>query len=335
MSIKSIACAGAIVAAATVLGATAAGGPVAASTRSNTAATPAATHTAAVQSQAITCDTTSNGKTATFYAGPSASYTYDRVFSAAAAVPGLNDYTPQGIAAWNNWDGKGHDLLLVTEYWTGQRSRVYAIDTATGKTVQSVEIAETHGGGIAVGGGWIWISGAGQSIRKYSPSTMRSAFAHQGSPLYVAQVGTARSVYGASFMSYYGGYIYSGRFNDTGRDKMYRYKIASNGTLTTGTSYQVPTKTQGLIVTGTDFIFSTSYGRTNRGNIYVARRGYSSLDGARLHCFRSPSMNEGMTLHGSTAYLVFESGSWEYRASALNPIVRLHRTSLSTLQNLI
>ncbi len=79
-----------------------------------------------------------------------------------------------------------------------------------------------------------------------------------GTPL-VKPVGNERKVYGASFLTSYGGYLWSGKFNNKGRDKMYQYKINSNGSLTTiKKAWEVPTKTQGLLVTGSHFIFSTS-----------------------------------------------------------------------------
>jgi anti-anti-sigma factor len=76
------------------------------------------------------------------------------------------------------------------------------------------------------------------------------------------------------------------------------YTVASNGALTTVPGgYEIPSKTQGVAVTASRFIVSTSYGRTNRGNLYV----------------------------------VFESGSYEYRAGARNPITRLHKAATSSL----
>ena len=297
----------------------------------------AAPAVAAVTAKAITCSTSSSGKSASFYSGPSVSYAYDRRFSATKAiVPNLDTHTPQGVAMWHNWDGKGHDLLLVTAYRDGARAYVHGIDRATGAHINTAEIAATHAGGIAISGNWIFISGAGQSIRKYRTSDMRLAMNHRRGHLYISSVGTPRAVHGASFLSTYGGYLYAGLFNPTGRDRMYAYKIASNGSLTTQPGgYQIPTKTQGVAVTGTRFIFSTSYGRRNRGNIYVVKRGYSSLDSAKLYCFRSPSMNEGVTSYGSTLYVTFESGSYEYRSTALNPITRLHKAAMSSLTNLV
>jgi hypothetical protein len=115
----------------------------------------------------------------------------------------------------------------------------------------------------------------------------------------LAQVGTARTVYGASFLTGYGDSLWSGRFNDDGRDQMYEYKIGSDGSLTTvSQAWEVPAKTQGLLVTGSHFVFSTSYGREKRSNLYVVKRGQPDLDRARLSCIRAPSMSEGLTEYG-------------------------------------
>lgn len=46
-----------------------------------------------------------------------------------------------------------------------------------------------------------------------------------------------------------GSYLFSGKFNETGRDRMYAYQVNSDGSLTTQSGgYQVPMKTQGVAV---------------------------------------------------------------------------------------
>lgn len=292
----------------------------------------AATQSASVTA-AISCSTALGGKD--FYDGPSASKMYNDRFTNSAAVPNLSTYTPQGIGTWWNWDGS-KDLLLVTEYRTGARSRIVGIDPATNKTVGVVAIDATHGGGITTSNGWAFVQGSTNGIRKYKLSTLKTAMKAAGTP-YIKPVGAERKVYGASFLTSYGGYIWSGKFNDKGRDKMYQYKINSNGSLTTiNKAWEVPTKTQGLLVTGTHFIFSTSYGRTNRSNLYVVRRGQPDLDKAKLKCFRAPSMSEGITEFGGRAYLVFESGSHLYAGDSktLNVIKSLHKATISSLTKL-
>lgn len=295
----------------------------------------AATQTAqaAAATTAISCSTTVGGRD--FYDGPSASKVYNDRFTASAAVPNLSTYTPQGIGTWWNWDGK-KNLLLVTAYRSGARSQIIGIDPATNKTVGVVAIDATHGGGITTSNGWAFVQGSTNGIRKYKLSTLKTAMKAAGTP-YIKPVGAERKVYGASFLTSYGGYIWSGKFNDKGRDKMYQYKINSNGSLTTiNKAWEVPTKTQGLLVTGTHFVFSTSYGRTNRSNLYVVRRGQPDLDKAKLKCFRAPSMSEGITEYGGRAYLVFESGSHLYAGDpkTLNVIKNLHKATISSLTSL-
>lgn len=282
---------------------------------------------------AISCSTATGGNP--FYDGPSASKVYDARFSGSAAVPNLSSYTPQGIGTWWNWDGS-KDLLLVTSYRKGANTQIIGIDPATNKTVGVVAIAETHGGGITTSNGWAFVQGSTNGIRKYKLSALKTAMKAAGTP-YLKAVGSERKVYGASFLTSYGGYVWSGKFNETGRDKMYQYKINTDGSLTTiNKAWEIPTKTQGLLVTGTHFVFSTSYGRTNRSNLYVVRRGQPDLDKAKLSCFRAPSMSEGITEYGGKAYLVFESGSHLYRGDSktLNVITHLHKATITSLTGL-
>jgi hypothetical protein len=287
--------------------------------------------TAAPAAAAISCSTAASSGNGPFYAGPDASTAYDRAFSRSFRLPDLSTHIPQGVATWRNWDGKGHNIFLVSSYHPGQHARIYGI-TPGGDLVGTLEIADTHAGGIAVVGNWVFVQNTATSIRKYRTSDIRLGLNHRRGYLYVKSVGTPRNVYGASFMTAYGGYLFSGKFNENGRDRMYAYKVNSNGTLATQPGgYQVPMKTQGVAVLGDRFIFSTSYGRGDRGNIYVVKRGYSNLDSAKLRCFRSPSMNEGMTTYGNYVYVVFESGSYAYRSGARNPIVYAHKGDLGKL----
>lgn len=304
--------------------------------------TAAITVAAAPAQAAISCYTsTDNGST--WYDGPSASYRYDARFSNGPYVSPyvLDRKTPQGLATWHNWAGGTDDLLIYTAYRDGYDSYIQGVNPSTGKRTHIVRVASGHVGGIAVSNGWIFVSGRKASdghhtIRKYRPSDFRAVFKGTASTNYVKQVGTARHVYGASFLSSDGGYLYAGKFNSNGRDKMYRYWVNTNGSLTTMTSaIQVPAKTQGLMVKNGYYVFSTSYGRTNRSNIYVTSTGYSNLDNARLSCFRAPSMSEGASLWGGNVYVIYESGSYAFRSSARNVITRLHKVPLTSLLSLV
>lgn len=304
-----------------------------ASSQATTAATQAST-SAVTATRAISCDTTKGSKP--FYDGPSASKKYDNRFSNSAGLPRLGTHIPQGIGTWWNWDGR-KNLLLVTMYRPGSNSIIVGIDPATNKVVGDVAIAETHGGGITTAYGWAFVQGSTNGIRKYKLSTLRSAMKKSGTP-YVKATGSERKVYGASFLTSYGDSLWAGKFNDKGRDKMYEYKIKSNGSLTTvKRAWEIPTKTQGLLVTKSHFIFSTSYGRDKLSNLYVVRRGQPDLDKAKLTCFRAPSMSEGLTEFGGRAYLVFESGAYKFRSDpkTKNVITRLHKAGVSSLTGMV
>jgi len=280
---------------------------------------------------AISCETSSSGKLASFYSGLSASYAYDSRFASGPAVPELDAYTPQGIATWYSWDG-GNDLLVIAAYRDGHDAHLIGIDAKTGRHVGTVAIAATHAGGIAITQGWAFVQGSGDSIRKYRLSELKAAMKKAGTPS-LAQVGEARKVYGASFLTSYGDNLYAGKFSATGHEKMYRYQVGTDGSLTTQSgAYEVPTKTQGLMVTKSHFVFSTSYGNDNRGNIYVVDAGARDIDRSSTRCYRSPSMNEGMTESGGYAYLVFESGAAQYVAKNPRNIIRnLHKGRVSGL----
>lgn len=290
----------------------------------------------------IRCESQSSGKNASFYDGKSASYQYDRKFTKGPVIPKreLDRDTPQGAATWSNWDGS-KDLLLVASYGNkGQNAHILGIDPSSGKTVGTVAIAESHVGGITVAKGWAFVQGRNtgkwETIRKYRLSSLKAAMKKSGVP-YLRQTGKARNVYGADFMSSYGGYLFSGKFNDKSRSRMYAYTIHNDGSLTTHTpSWEVPTKTQGLLVTGKHLIYSTSWGRDKRSNIYVVKRPGTDLDRASLYCFRAPSMTEGITAQGGKAYLVFESASHVYRGDpkTRNVIPRLHKATASSLTSL-
>ncbi|MEB3370737.1 hypothetical protein [Saccharopolyspora mangrovi] len=298
-------------------------------------ATGAAAGGAAEAAAEITCDSDSSGQDASFYSGPSAGYTYDEKFSAGPDIPGLPEHTPQGLAAWNDWDGAGNGLLLISAYGKdGANAKIYGVDPKSGKTVGDVEIAETHASGIAISQGWAFVTGRNNAeghytIRKYKLSELADALKAEGSP-YVKQTGEAREVYGASFLAGDGNTLYAGKYSREGREKMYAYSVAADGTLTTGKSFEIPKGTQGLMVTGDKFVYSTSLSRDVRSNLYVIDKGATDIDIPSTRCFRSPSMSEGIDDLGGTAYVLYESGSAQY-PDARNVIKNLHEAPVSSL----
>ena len=289
----------------------------------------------------IKCDTASSDAK-TFY-GKSAGYTYDERFTRSFGVPSLKTHVPQGTATWSNWQGED-DLILVTSYAADHKNAVIiGIDAKSGKQVGRATIDYSHVGGIAVfeKQGWAFVSGEkGGSVRKYSLAELKDAIKSSGS---LAAEGADQQVEASSFLTSHGptDTLWTGSFEQDKRGRMYSYKVAADGKLTKqdGT-WEVPTKTQGVVVTDDVFLFSTSHGRNNRSNLYVVGRGKgeANLDQARLHCFRSPSMSEGLTVYGNDVYVAYESGASLYaddpKDKPRNVISHLHKASLSSLAEL-
>lgn len=275
---------------------------------------------------------------APFYKGDSASKVYDGMFSESRAIPGLDDgYVPQGLTVWK-------DLMLITSYKDDGDSegdaRIYVINLTTGAR-DFVQIADSHAGGVAVVKDWVFVegkrvedgddegTGKDYTIDKYRLGDLLLSLSLPGH-LPIKRSGEPRPVYGSSFLTSSGDTLYAGRFNKGDRDSMYEYSVADNGDLKTGQKYEVPKKTQGLLVAKGHFIYSTSQGEGNFSNVYVVDGGATDIDPS-ARCFRAPSMSEGIAAFNETAYLLFESGAEKYEEDAKNPIENLHKADLVDL----
>jgi hypothetical protein len=115
---------------------------------------------------------------------------------------------------------------------------------------------------------------------------------------------------------------------------MYQYAVSSSGRLSAlGSSWKVPPKTQGVMVTGDRLVFSSSEGTGGAGKLWVVAKS-RNFETAAGRCFRSPSMSEGIAAVGSTAYLAFEGASDKYDQDARNEISKLHKAPRSELLRL-
>lgn len=306
----------------------------------------------------IKCEAAASGGTAPLYDGKSASYMYDKKFKPGPTLSDkeLRHHTPQGVAWWKNWDGEGHDLLLVSAHGSGNdKAHIVGLDPREqSKTVGTVVIdsrpgdaKQTHAGGIAISGDWAFVDGPKKdgwhTIRKYRLADLRRAMMNNGS---VSPVGEDRKVYGASFLTTEGSHLYAGKFNAHHRDWMYSYTIGGDGSLTLDRKaggkalrWEIPVRTQGVAAVEGHFLFSSSSGRDKRSNFYVTNKKETNLDKASVRCFRAPSMAEGITVTpGDDVYLAFESGSHEFNGGhgkrAINVIDGVHRAKLSSLTSI-
>ena len=307
------------------------------------------------------CYTTRSTKTPP-YRGPSASRVYDYLnpsaqtsarFSRDVDIPvGLlrGKFVPQGLAGWSNWNGRGEDLLLISAYHDGNgngtpdgSSAVFGVvanGPRKGTGLGRMLIATGHVGGVAVYGGWLYVSG-GSAIKGYRLATLRSALSGANPTTTTPAAYTRASSFPVSYLGTGDGHLWAGQFNASSPTHLNGYVQTSRsaGTLaySAGTQVYAPRKTQGVTVTAGYVIFSTSEDRDHRGNIWIFRRGQQNATDQNSYCFRVPSMNEGVTVLNGRLYLGFESGAFTYNKDShrpLNPITRLHSARLANVTSL-
>lgn len=303
--------------------------------------------------------------TAPFYNGASATTVYDATFKLGHGIPAvmLDSYVPQGLATWKNWGGPGNDLLLQAAYNDDTDRAVLVGLVPGGGETQLVTLVgpgkqgfvNAHVGGLAVAGGFLYVSGPEvdglPTVLRYALPAVGAALANGGTLKAEAQqkIDVGKPDFKASFMGQEGSTVWIGTFDDNSRNRMYRFTIGPKGGLQriggAGNWQQVPMKSQGLAVTKDHFLFSTSHTSIAKSNVYVVRRGSKLLDNAYpqdLTCFGAPSMSQGITLSNGKAFLSFESGSFRYRADPCdkgifdgdctrNVVTHLHRASRAAL----
>ena len=285
-----------------------------------------------------------------FYDDPKASDAYDDRFSASHDIPRdeLRTHVPQGMATWSDWRG-GQDLLLVSAYQASdeRRTHIIALDADSGGYVGTVEVDSFHAGGIAVfeEQGFAYLpdaEGSGKKVGVYSLTSLRQALL-ESTPDRPGRAGPAipdQRVSATSFLTSHGptDTLWAGRFDKREPGAMRSYTVAPDGSLSErGRPVQVPPRTQGVVVTDDLFVYSTSFGRDKFSEIHVVQRGEGSsrLDTARTHCFRAPSMAEGMAVHDGDVHITYESGASTFhtdgKGDPLNSIENLHRAPLNDL----
>ena len=289
-----------------------------------------------------------------FYPGPSASATYDSTFHNSVAVPaGLLDghYVPQGLAYWNDFSGTD-DVLLISAYHDGNGngtpdgpSAVFGVwlsGAHRGESLGRMLIPQTHAGGIAVAGGYVYVGGEG-IVRYWARSTVHTVLAAANNDHTYGPKDTQDVAGKASFLGTQGGLVWTGDFSETSHQSMWQYRPNSSGSLTyTGAKRWVPAKTQGMTTVGSRFVFATSYGRNDRSNVWVRPTSYTGdiTDGTSF-CMRAPSMIEGLAYGSSNGnahvWALYESGAYTYNKGLddpVNPVRNIHWANGSTLAGL-
>ncbi|HEY3605312.1 MAG TPA: hypothetical protein VGL04_11630 [Sporichthyaceae bacterium] len=264
--------------------------------------------------------------------------TYNKVFHSGPGVPHLAQWTPQGLSTWHNWDGRGHNLLLMGMYRTGAQSYLVGINPKTGATVGTVRTKATHFGSLGVVGQWVIgqdsTHGSDPSVRRYPTSSLRAAMLNSkthGSKPYLGPTGSPQRVHSVGFMAVTGKSVWLGRHSKANPTKMYRYRVDHNGTLhKEGGPWRVPPRTQGVLVTRDKFVFASSRGG-GPGKLTVVDRSNPDTPQA---CVTTPSMPENMTIDGGKVYASYESGAGQYAKHASSTVRDLRTGLLRSLINL-
>ncbi len=302
----------------------------------------------AVADESTYCYTTAS-TSKPFYPGASASTVYDTTFTTGTPVAhGLinNRYTPQGLTSWPNWDGSGEDVLLVSAYHdddadgeTDGPSAVYGMVASgpnAGASLGRMLVDEGHVGGIAVYNGWLYV-GSEYKINAYPLSTVRTALAGANSDTVYKPAVSRISDFRVGFLGTGDNLLWAGVFSEDSDTTLRSYTSSSStGALAAGpsSSQVVPKKTQGVAVTSSYVIFSTSYGRNNKSNLWITPRNQTTLTDAQSYCFAAPSMTQGLTVLGSELQVGFESGGYTYTHPSDKPrniITDTHRATLSAV----
>ena len=306
---------------------------------------------------AAVCDTAKGGKR--FYPGDDSSRTYNGTFRNSRGIDHfLDDYVPQGLGVWHDWNGGTEDLFLIGMHHEDEskgddasdasepRGLVYGVSTSTGAFRGYMYLPKgAHSGGLKTYQSgkkqWLYVQQNPGRLSRYDLSTVRAAFRGTGTRTPTpASIKVAQDI---SFLDIRGKKLFGGKFNSSGRDWMYRWTIKANGTLSRDTSFkkQVPKKAQGLVVLSDTYVFSTSSGRNNRGNIYVTRKNYTkNFEDTRYKCFAAPVLSQELVDYGAGVFLSFEGGADYFDGNfpwttADNKIKNLHRAGTTTLRNFV
>jgi len=307
-----------------------------------------------------------------WYDGPSASKRYDNRFWRYASpadrsvidIPaGLiaDRYVPQGLAAVANWDGTSEDILLISAYRetvdgddaVDGPSRVYGVvasGSRTGTGLGYVTLGKSpsgtnvslrgHAGGVAVYQGYVHV-GSEQAIYAYPWSRIRSGLAGASSSTPVRPSAVEGTSYTVGFLGSGDGYLWAGRFEKSTTAHLNRYvhRSGGNGRLTYQSQLFAPAKTQGVAVTSQGVVFTTSWTRGDRSNVWVFKRGVATRTDANNSCFRAPSMIEGVTTLNGRAYVVYEGAAYKYHhdgnGTPRNSVSRIHSAALGDLTGLL
>lgn len=233
--------------------------------------------------------------TGTTWASPSYAATTPKV-SAAFKTPNLAaGFTPQGMTTTPS--GK----LLLAEYKVGSNTRLVDV-TTSGKVYGQLAISETHAGGIAIVGQWLFVQNDAtpghDTVRAYRMADVNAALAvshaNGGHPAYVkaAHLQVLADWQWASFMTADGQQLLAGHHGVGAGARMYRFNVdQSSGQLSAVSYVMVPENAQGAAM---------------GGRVFTSGGGHLTVDGKDV---KVPSHAEGVAVINGVAFIAFEGGA--------------------------
>jgi hypothetical protein len=278
------------------------------------------------------------------YEGGSVSALYDEVFRPSITMPYLDTYVPQALTVWDNWDGAGHNLVLLGMYRDGHQSYLVGLDPYSGRAIGTVKIDATHLGGMGILGGWLFAqdnasAATAPTVRRYRTDALQAAMriaARTGEKVYLGRDGHAQSIDAIDFFAVDGDSVYAGNHGNPGPGRMFRYQLNAAGRLhRVEGPWVIPPRAQGLVVNPDNFIFSSDDG-VDRGRLIVVRRGASGERMDPIACVWMPAMPEDLALYQGYLLAVFESGTTRYaHDNPVNRITHLHIGPFGSLLELL
>lgn len=219
-------------------------------------------------------------------------------------------WVPQGLTKW------GEDRLIISYYdrFETTWSRIAIVDRATGARIKWLRLdTKGHVGGLAKTKEWLWVATSGH-VYRYSHRQLSKPTGK------MMLRGYDKDVKGkASYAYAEGENVWVGNF-DAGDDPqwMYRYSITSDDKLTYEEDRRTPSKVQGVALTPTKIIWSTSHGRKNDSTLIVWKRdeAYDEDDDQYGNEIVAPPMTQGLAIANGKLFVDYESCSDKYNGSA-------------------
>lgn len=288
------------------------------------------------------CDASQPRGSGNPYDGGSVSALYDQVFRPAGPkLPYLDNYVPQSLLPWDDWDGSGSNVVLLGMYRQGSPSYLVGLDSRTGASIGTVAVAPSHLGGMAFLGPWLfagdnpWPHPGSPSVRRYRVDDLREALAQaveSGETVPLGAAGPDQNIEATDFMTVDGSSMYTGNHGNAGvPGLMYRYVLTQDGHLQRVEGpWRIPDRAQGMVVTPQDFLFSSDNGSGARGELNVVRR---SAPAQSVGCVWLPAMPEDLALQDGKLLLIFEGGARRYERD--HPVNRIDNVHVGTLTGLL